>query len=244
LISRLFYCVLGFVKTTAIIVAAGEGRRIGTRLSKSYIPIAGRALLLRTLDQFCRSKRVNNLVVVIANRDLAKCESLLRNDPQLEKQSWTLERGGASRQESVKRGLQKIPSDCDVVVIHDGARPFVSPGLIDRSIEEAWTRKAVVVGVPVRDTIKMISETRQVISTPARDCLWEIQTPQAFERSLIVEAYEAAERNNLQGTDDAMLVERLGKPVYLIEGEPTNIKITVPEDLLFAEALARKRKLD
>ena len=244
MISRLFYCVLGFVKTTAIIVAAGEGRRIGTRLSKTYIPIAGRALLLRTLDQFCRSKRVNNLVVVIANRDLAKCESLLRDDPQLEKQSWTLELGGASRQESVKRGLQKIPSDCDVVVIHDGARPFVSPGLIDRSIEEAWTRKAVVVGVPVRDTIKMISETRQIISTPARDCLWEIQTPQAFERSLIVEAYEAAERNNLEGTDDAMLVERLGKPVYLIEGERTNIKITVPEDLLFAEALARKRKLD
>ena len=124
-------------------------------------------------------------------------------------------------------------------------RPLVDrPRMSAEDIEEAWTRKAVVVGVPVRDTIKMISETRQVISTPARDCLWEIQTPQAFERSLIVEAYEAAERNNLHGTDDAMLVERLGKPVYLIEGEPTNIKITVPEDLLFAEALARKRKLD
>jgi 2-C-methyl-D-erythritol 4-phosphate cytidylyltransferase len=236
--------VLGFVKTTAIIVAAGEGRRIGTRLSKTYIPIAGRALLLRTLDQFCRSKRVNDLVVVIANQDFAKCESLLRNEPQLEKYSWTLEAGGASRHESVKRGLQKVSSDCDVVVIHDGARPFVSPTLIDRSIEEAQTRKAVVVGVPVRDTIKVISESRQVISTPARDCLWEIQTPQTFERSLIVEAYEAAERNHLQGTDDAMLVEGLGKPVYLIEGERTNIKITVPEDLLFAEALARKGKPD
>ena len=232
------------MNTTAIIVAAGEGSRIGTRLSKTYIPIAGRALLLRTLDQFCRSKRVNNLVVVIANQDLAKCESLLRNDPQLRKRSWSLQSGGATRQESVKRGLEKISPDCDVVVIHDGARPFVSPALIDRSIEEAWARKAVVVGVPVRDTIKVISETRQVVSTPVRDGLWEIQTPQAFERSLIVEAYEVAERNNLEGTDDAMLVERLGKPVYLIEGERTNIKITVPEDLLFAEALARKRRLD
>jgi 2-C-methyl-D-erythritol 4-phosphate cytidylyltransferase len=232
------------VNTTALIVAAGEGSRIGTRPRKTYIPIAGRALLLRTLDQFCRSKRVNHLVVVIANHDLAKCESLLRNDPQLGNQSWSLQSGGASRQESVKRGLEKISPDCDVVVIHDGARPFVSPALIDRSIEEAWTRKAVVVGVPVRDTIKVISETRQVVSTPVRDCLWEIQTPQAFERSLIVEAYEAAGRNNLEGTDDAMLVERLGKPVYLIEGERTNIKITVPEDLLFAEALVRKRRLD
>jgi 2-C-methyl-D-erythritol 4-phosphate cytidylyltransferase len=225
-------------------VAAGEGSRIGTRQSKTYIPIAGRALLLRTLDQFCRSKRVNHLVVVIANQDLAKCESLLRNDPQLGTQSWSLQSGGSSRQESVKRGLEKVSPDCDVVVIHDGARPFVSPALIDRSIEEAWTRKAVVVGVPVRDTIKVISETGQVVSTPVRDCLWEIQTPQTFERSLIVEAYEAAGRNNLEGTDDAMLVERLGKPVYLIEGERTNIKITVPEDLLFAEALSRKRRLD
>ncbi len=92
-------------------------------------------------------------------------------------------------------------------------------------------------GVPVRDTIKVISGDRQILSTPARDCLWEIKTPQAFERSLILEAHQAAQRNNQDATDDATLVERLGKPVYLIDGERTNIKITLPEDLLFAEAL-------
>jgi 2-C-methyl-D-erythritol 4-phosphate cytidylyltransferase len=232
------------VNTTAIIVAAGEGKRIGTRLKKTYIPIGGRALLLRTLDQFCRSKRVNNLVVVVAKPDFAKCESLLRNDPQLGDRSWSLQIGGASRQESVQRGLEKISGDCDLVVIHDGARPFVSPVLIDRVIQEARTRQAVVVGVPVRDTIKVISENRQILSTPPRDCLWEIQTPQAFDRRLIFKAYEAAQRNRLKATDDAMLVEHLGKPVYLIEGERTNIKITVPEDLLFAEALARQRRPD
>jgi 2-C-methyl-D-erythritol 4-phosphate cytidylyltransferase len=225
------------VNTTAIIVAAGEGRRVGAGISKVYLPIGGRALLLRTLDQFFRAKRINNLIVVIANEDLERCRSLLRNDPHASRQSWILQTGGSSRQKSVALGLEKVSSDCDVVVIHDGARPFVGPELIDRVIEEASSREAVVVGVPVRDTIKVISKDRQILSTPARDCLWEIQTPQAFERSLIFEAHEAAKRNEQDATDDASLVERLGKPVYLIDGERTNIKITLPEDLLFAEAL-------
>jgi 2-C-methyl-D-erythritol 4-phosphate cytidylyltransferase len=225
------------VNATAIIVAAGEGRRVGGGISKVYLPIGGRAVLLRTLDQFFRAKRVSNVIVVIAKQDLARCRSLLGNDPQARERSWILQTGGSSRQESVSRGLEKLSSDCDVVVIHDGARPFVSAELIDRVIEEAWARKAVVVGVPVRDTIKVISEDRQVLSTPARDCLWEIQTPQAFERRLIVEAHQAAQRNNQGATDDGTLVERLGKSVYLIDGERTNIKITLPEDLLFAEAL-------
>jgi 2-C-methyl-D-erythritol 4-phosphate cytidylyltransferase len=225
------------MNVTAIIVAAGEGRRLGARISKVYLPICGRALLLRTLDQFFRTKRVNNLIVVIAKQDLTRCRSLLENDSRARQQTWILQSGGSSRQKSVARGLENVSSDCDVVVIHDGARPFVSPELIDRAIEEASVRKAVVVGVPVRDTIKVISGDRQILSTPSRDCLWEIQTPQAFERSLILEAHQVAQRNEQDATDDATLVERLGKPVYLIEGERTNIKITLPEDLLFAEAL-------
>jgi 2-C-methyl-D-erythritol 4-phosphate cytidylyltransferase len=232
------------VKATAVIVAAGQGTRIGGRTRKPYLPIAGRALLLRTLHQFFRSKRVSDVIIVIAKQDFKRCQSLLRTDPRLATQSWTLQTGGASRQESVKRGLEKVSPDCDIVVIHDGARPFVSPALIDRSIEQAWAREAVVVGVPVRDTIKVVSETGQILSTPPRDCLWEIQTPQAFKRSLIFEAYETAQQIKLNATDDAMLVERLGKPVYLIEGERTNIKITVPEDLLLAEALIQTRRVD
>ncbi|HEU4639815.1 MAG TPA: 2-C-methyl-D-erythritol 4-phosphate cytidylyltransferase, partial [Candidatus Binatia bacterium] len=148
------------MNATAIIVAAGEGRRVGAGISKVYLPIGGRALLLRTLDQFSRAKTVNNVIVVIAERDLDRCRSLLGSDPQARKQSWILQTGGSSRQESVKRGLKKVSSECDVVVIHDGARPFVSAELIDRVIDEVPTRKAVVVGVPVRDTIKVISGDR------------------------------------------------------------------------------------
>jgi 2-C-methyl-D-erythritol 4-phosphate cytidylyltransferase len=225
------------VNATGIIVAAGEGRRVGAAIGKVYIPIGGRVLLLRTLDQFFRATKIKNLIIVVAERDLARCRSLLCSDPQAREQSWILQAGGSSRQRSVHRGLEKVSSDCEVVVIHDGARPFVSPELIDRVIEQAQARKAVVVGLPVRDTIKLVSGDRQILSTPARDCLWEIQTPQAFERSLIVEAHQAAQRNDQDATDDASLVERLGKPVYLINGERTNIKITLPEDLLFAEAL-------
>ncbi|MEX0805892.1 MAG: 2-C-methyl-D-erythritol 4-phosphate cytidylyltransferase [Candidatus Binatia bacterium] len=231
------------MNATAIIVAAGEGSRIGGEIGKNYLPIGGRTLLLRTLDQFYRSKRVNNVVLVVAKKDLDRCELLLRGDRQLGHRAWTLQAGGANRQESVRRGLEKLSDDCDVVAIHDGARPFVSPALIDRSIEEAYAREAIVVGVPVRDTIKVIAEDRRILSTPERNSLSEIQTPQTFQRNLIVEAHEWAHRNHFEGTDDAMLVEQLGRSVYLINGERTNIKITVPEDLFFAEALIREGRV-
>jgi 2-C-methyl-D-erythritol 4-phosphate cytidylyltransferase len=225
------------VNATAIIAAAGEGRRVGADISKVYLPIGGRAVLLRTLDQFFQIKTIKNIIVVIAKQDSERCQSLLSRDPRAGAQSWILQTGGSSRQKSVARGLERVSSECDVVIIHDGARPFVSPGLIDRVIKEVPARKAVVVGVPARDTIKVVSESRQILSTPARDRLWEIQTPQAFEPSLILEAHQAAQGNDQDATDDASLVERLGKPVYLIEGDRSNIKITLPEDLLFAEAL-------
>lgn len=213
---------------------------MGGESGKLHLPIDGRKLLFRTLDQFYRSQRTDSLVLVVPEKQLQRWESLLADDQELRQQRCLLQSGGASRQESVRRGLEKLPADCDVVAIHDGARPFASPALIDRTIEQAFYRGAVVAGVPVRDTIKVITPDRRISSTPPRESLWAIHTPQAFQRSLIVEAHEWARRNGFQGTDDAMLVEQLGKPVHVIEGERTNIKITVPEDLLFAEAMLRQ----
>ena len=228
------------MNTTAIIVAAGLGSRMGEAVSKTYLPIAGRALVLRTLDQFFASQSVEKVILVVAGKDVRRCEALLKADSALGGRLWMLQAGGASRQESVYRGLQKLDADCEIVLIHDGARPFVSPTLIDRCVATARTRQAVVVGVPVKETIKVVSEHRQIISTPSRDGLWEIQTPQVFQRHVIVEAHEWAVRQGCQGTDDATLVEKVGKPVFVLDGERTNIKITVPADLIFAEALARK----
>jgi 2-C-methyl-D-erythritol 4-phosphate cytidylyltransferase len=127
-----------------------------------------------------------------------------------------------------------------VVVIHDGVRPFISSRLIDRCVEVALQEGAVVVGVPVRDTIKVVSEDRRIRETPPRDSLWEIQTPQAFRTEIIREAFRHAACEGAEATDDAMLVERLGKKVAVLEGQRTNIKITIPEDLVIAEALLRE----
>jgi 2-C-methyl-D-erythritol 4-phosphate cytidylyltransferase len=228
---------------TAIVLAAGEGRRLAAGFSKSYLPIAGRPLLLRTLDRVFTARTVETVVIVVAAGELEACESLLRADPALKDRRWLLQVGGETRQQSARRGLERLESGCDIVIIHDGARPFVSAGLIDRCVETAAAKGAVVVGLPVRDTIKTVSSDHWILSTPERSTLWEIQTPQVFNRELIVAAHERAELEGIQVTDDAMVVERIGTPVYVLEGERTNFKITVPEDIWLAEILIREGRL-
>ena len=224
---------------TAIIVAAGEGKRIGGRVSKSFLSIAGRPLVLRTLDRFFATRSVEKVILVVADKELRQSQMLLQNDPNLSHRPWILQAGGASRQESVRRGLEKLDSDCEIVVIHDGARPFVSFALIDHCVDEAYRVGAVVIGVPARDTIKVVSEEHWVQTTPARNTLWEIQPPQVFRKEVITEAHNWGLRQAIEATDDAMLVEGIGRPVFLLEGERTNIKITMPEDIVLAEALLR-----
>jgi 2-C-methyl-D-erythritol 4-phosphate cytidylyltransferase/2-C-methyl-D-erythritol 4-phosphate cytidylyltransferase/2-C-methyl-D-erythritol 2,4-cyclodiphosphate synthase len=231
------------MRTTAIVLAAGEGRRIGGNTSKIFLPLAGRALLLRTLDRVFAARAIDNVVVVVAAHEIGRCESLLRSDAAFRGLPWLVQDGGATRRQSAKRGLEKIAAGTDLVMIHDGARPFVSAGLIDRCVDVAAEKSAVVVGLPARDTIKFVSQDRWIQSTPERSLLWEVQTPQVFKRELILEAHARADEDGLEVTDDALLVERLGKPVFIIEGERTNLKITVPEDIWVAEALIREQRV-
>lgn len=231
------------ISATAIVLAAGEGRRLDGGAPKTYLPIAGRPLLLRTLDRMLSASSVEAVVVVVAAEHKARCESLLRSDRALRDRRWLLQTGGATRQESARRGLEQVGSDAAIVIIHDAARPFVSADLIDRCVEAAAEKQAVVVGLPVRDTIKSVSPARWIQSTPERSTLWEIQTPQVFKRELIIDAHERAAREGAQVTDDAMVVERIGTPVYVLEGERTNFKITVPEDVWLAETLIREGRL-
>lgn len=227
------------MRTTAIVVAAGEGRRIDGGVSKTYLPIAGRPLVLRTLDHIYCTPAINDVVLVISANDFTRCETLLRGDSDLANRSWSLQSGGTTRQQSVQRGLAHLPGDTDTVVIHDGARPFVSAGLLERCIAAAVNKGAAVVGLPARDTIKFVSASGWVESTPERDSVWEIQTPQAFRKDIIVAAHEKAAREGFAATDDAMIVERAGHPVFVLEGERLNFKITVPEDIRLAELLIR-----
>jgi 2-C-methyl-D-erythritol 4-phosphate cytidylyltransferase len=231
------------MKATAIVLAAGDGRRLGGDTPKAYLPIAGRPLVLRTLDRMFAASSVGTVVLVVAAEHRARCESLLRSDAGIKDQRWLLQTGGATRQESAKRGLERVGSDVEIVLIHDAARPFVFVGLIDRCVEAAVQKAAVVVGLPVRDTIKAVSPQQWIQSTPDRRDLWEIQTPQAFRRELIASAHEHAAREGARVTDDAMVVERIGTPVYVLEGERTNFKITVPEDVWLAETLIREGRV-
>ena len=231
------------MKATAIVLAAGDGRRLGGDTPKAYLPIAGRPLVLRTLDRMFAASSVGTVVLVVAAEHRARCESLLRSDAAMKDQRWLLQTGGATRQESAKRGLEQVGSDVEIVLIHDAARPFVSVRLIDRCVEAAVEKAAVVVGLPVRDTIKAVSPQQWIQSTPDRRDLWEIQTPQVFRRELIASAHERAAREGARVTDDAMVVERIGAPVYVLEGERTNFKITVPEDVWLAETLIREGRV-
>lgn len=229
------------MRVNAVIVAAGEGNRMGGGAPKIFLPLAGRPLILHTLARFAESQSVRRLILVASKGEIGKLEQLVRSDPAVAGLECLFQAGGARRQDSVGQGLERLDEDCEIVVVHDGARPLVSPRLIDRCVEQASREGAVVVGTPARDTIKVVSADRRVRETPPRDSLWEVQTPQVFRKEIIVRAYREAAREGVEATDDAMLVERLGINVSLLEGETTNLKITVPEDIPLAEAILRAR---
>ncbi|MBM4261146.1 MAG: 2-C-methyl-D-erythritol 4-phosphate cytidylyltransferase [Deltaproteobacteria bacterium] len=231
------------MNVSAIVVAAGSGSRVGGELPKVYLPLCGRELLRRTLDRVFAVKRITRAIVVVAAGELSRAESMLRQDANLAARPWVLQTGGTLRQDSVRNGLAKLDGDVDIVAIHDGARPFVSPALFERCIDAAQKHGAVVPGSVPRDTIKFVNAEGRVQSTPPRNTLREVQTPQVFRRELIDEAHSRAARAGFQATDDAMLVEWMGQPVYVIEGERLNFKVTLPEDVWLAETLIRDGKV-
>ncbi len=219
----------------AVILAAGRGTRVGGEAPKVLLPVSGRPLILHTLERFGRSAEVGKAVLVVPAEEMEAYEKLLRMSPPAGL-AIAVHRGGARRQDSVRAGLDALDPDCAVVVVHDGARPFAAPELIDRCVREARGDRSVTAAVPARNTIKTVRQG-QVEETLPRNRLWEIQTPQAFPARTLRAAYEKAQRDGVDATDDATLVEQLGMPVWVVEGNTTNLKVTYPEDLPFAEAL-------
>jgi 2-C-methyl-D-erythritol 4-phosphate cytidylyltransferase len=208
---------------------------MGADAPKPLLALGGRPVILHTLAAFAAS-RARTAVVVVPEKERERFEALLRGG-DLGRLEWRLQSGGARRQDSVARGLELLDADCEVVVVHDAVRPLVSPALIDRCIAAAEKDGAAVAGVPVADTIKIVSPERRIEATPPRESLWAIQTPQAFGLELLREAHRKATLESVEATDDAMLVERLGRKVVVVEGDRRNLKITTPEDLALAEAL-------
>lgn len=219
-------------RVSAIIVAAGKARRMGDR-EKVFLPLGGKSLLAWSVDTCERCPLIAQVVLVLKKADLERGQKLVME------RKWSKViapcPGGERRQDSVENGLREL-KDCDWVIIHDGARPFLTFSLIEDGLKAAMETGAAVAAVPAKDTIKVAGENRLVKKTLERQQLWAIQTPQIFRRDIIVSAYSQAVG---EVTDDATLVEKLGYKVKLYLGDYNNIKITTPEDLLLAETIAK-----
>ena len=218
----------------AIIVAGGRGTRMGAVIPKQLLLLEGKTILERTLLPFLRCEAVGDIVVTVAEEILGAVEELVRGLGTEGK--IRVVRGGAERQESVWNGLKALTKNPEVVAVHDAVRPFITAGLIAECIETAARFGAVTVARPLTETVKLV-ENGVVVETLDRARLRLTQTPQAFRTALLVRAHERARAESFSGTDDCMLVERLGWPVQVIEGTDMNIKITTPADLLLAGAI-------
>jgi len=223
-----------FVST--VIAAAGKGTRMNLDINKQYVEICRVPLLARTLKVFQDSSLIDEIVLVVNKDDFIYCKQEIVDRYNFTKIK-TIVTGGDTRQDSVRNGLGEVSGKTEIVLIHDGARPFISDSCMAECIMAAYDYGASCVAVPVKDTIKRADSSGFVVETLDRSQLWQIQTPQAFKYTLILEAHNKALEEGFYGTDDAMLVERLGYKVKLVMGSYNNIKITTLEDLLLAETI-------
>lgn len=222
------------MSTAALVLAAGRGERLGAGLPKAFVPLAGVPLVVRALAALAAAPEVDRVVPVVprgGRERWAALEGALRGIPKLAEAV----EGGAERQDSVRAGLACLPAGVTLVAVHDAARALVRPQDVSRVVAAARRYGAALLAVRARDTIKRVRDGL-VVGTPPRAECWVAQTPQVFRAELLREALAKAEAEGFVGTDDAQLVERLGVPVHVVEGHPSNVKITEPGDLAAAEA--------
>lgn len=222
----------------AVIVAAGKGKRMGTEISKQFLPLRGKEILAHTVEKFEHAENIRDIVLVTGQDSLQDVQDMAQE------YGWqkiiSVVAGGKERQDSVWNGLLAISEDTEIVLIHDGVRPFVTEDILNLSIETAVEMGGCVAGVPAKDTIKVCNSENISVDTPDRSTLWQIQTPQTFQKERIVKAYKQAKDAGFIGTDDASLAEYSGYPVKVIMGSYRNIKITTQEDLLIGEAFLKE----
>lgn len=223
-----------------VVVAAGKSERLGGQVPKQFRSVAGVPLLLRAVRPFLSHPDVLEVIAVLPSAQVLAPPAWLAD---LLGERLRAVAGGAVRMDSVEAGLRALGAGCTIVLVHDGARPFPEPAVIDHVIAAARHGTGAVAAVPVTDTLKeaeppALGAFGHVIRTVARDRLWRAQTPQGFPRPMLVEAFKAARAAGYSATDDAALVERTGGPVVLVHDVSTNLKVTTPEDLRLAEAIA------
>lgn len=238
-------------KIAAVVLAAGQGKRMGTQTAKQFLLLDGKPVLYYALHAFEQSE-VDVVILVTGKDEIEYCKKQIIDSFGFQKVR-AIVPGGKERYHSVAAGLQalkEMQDEVELVLIHDGARPFLTTEIIHRLVETTRLKEACVIGTPVKDTIKIADEEGYCAQTPPRNKVWAVQTPQSFVFDLVSEAYAKllAEEEDLlaqgiQITDDAMVVEYMTeKRVSLVEGEYTNIKLTTPEDLVISEAFLKKVK--
>ena len=219
---------------SAIVLAGGRGKRMNYHKSKQFIEIKGKPVLVYTLEKFIYNKSIDEVILVLPEDEVDYCKKEV-----LQKYSLKVDRiviGGKERQDSVFNALEAMEK-ANIVLIHDGARPFISEKIIEEGIKYANIYSAAAPGVTPKDTIKIKNEDNISVDTPDRNTLVAVQTPQCFKYDEIYQCHRKIKEENAIVTDDTSVVERYGHKVYLYEGDYTNIKITTPEDLILAERL-------
>ncbi|WP_409296444.1 2-C-methyl-D-erythritol 4-phosphate cytidylyltransferase [Peribacillus sp. SCS-26] len=220
-----------------IIPAAGRGTRMKADRNKLLLPLKGTPLIVYTIKVFSNDPSCRRIILPVASGDMESLEEII-NGHSFGKPIQLIA-GGKERQDSVYNGLMALGETEGMVLVHDGARPFIQQNQIEALVRTASSSGAAILAVPVKDTIKRALDNT-VIETVERSSLWAVQTPQAFRISLLKEAHSEAKKTHFLGTDEASLIEKLGHSVSVVEGNYDNIKITTPEDLYFAEAILNK----
>ena len=226
-------------RCTAIVLAAGQGKRMHSKIQKQFLEIGGKPVLYYSLHCLQESPLIRDIILVTGEEMISYCEQEIVKKYGFSKVR-KVTAGGKERYDSVYAGLLCC-QDTDYVYIHDGARPFITEEMVQRGYEAVKRTNACVMGMPSKDTVKLADSSGYVKDTPDRKIVWNIQTPQIFSYDLIRGAYESIRKKDMTGvTDDAMVVEQeTGTKILLVEGSYQNIKITTPEDLAIAEALLR-----
>ncbi len=228
------------MSVVALILAAGQGKRMGAEKNKPYLLLAGKPILLHTLGEFEECPSIDGIVLVVEKHEIDHVRTSIVGAFGCRKVI-SVVAGGPKRQDSVWEGMKALDNECELVVIHDGVRPFISQALLQKAVDTTRKTGATVVAVPVKDTIKVASPQKEVVKTLDRETLWAVQTPQTFNYDILKRAHEKARQDGFYGTDDASLVERIGVPVSILDGSYENIKITTPEDLVLGEAILQKK---
>ncbi len=224
---------------TAIILAAGKGTRMNAAMNKQFMNLNDKPLLAQTLETFNNCKSIDSIILAVGEGELRQCKEQILDAYDFDKVD-KLVCGGRERQQSVFNCIRELGEDCGIVVIHDGARPLVTSDIIEKCIAEAVVYGAASVGVPAKETIKLLDGEGFVQLTPERGKVWITQTPQAFSVDIIKRAHRRAIEEGILGTDDAFLAERIGIKVRMVEGSYENIKVTTPEDMIIAETIMSK----